>query len=335
MKRIQVLLLSLGMIAAFAASVYAAKSDVSGVVSKIIGSVQIKRAGSAAFIGAKVGDFVYSGDSVKTLPRSRALISFTNGVEARLHANTNFTVSGKDQARKSDTTSIKMGVGKLWTKVLRQKTKFDIHTPVATISVRGTEYETSVGDKGDTTLKVFDGEVECGNEYGTARVRKGQMNNTGAGGPPGEPKDMGEGDKDNWQDEVKSAGSIKIELAKSEAKLNESVDGKLTVNDSNSKKNTAYAKELKLTCDNSSVVFAAAGGDQWSSSLNLKPSQGEASFKVKASAGGTMNISATGDELGASMAVLDVKLPPKKDLRIKMKGEDGSEKEFILKFKAK
>ncbi|MFH1368658.1 MAG: FecR family protein [Elusimicrobiota bacterium] len=325
-------LLPLLLIGFMCAPVFAAKKDVSGVVSNVIGTAQIQRGSAGAWANAKIGDFVYDGDSVKTLPRSRALISFSNGVEARLHANTLFSVVPKGAGKKAEGSTIKMNIGRLWAKVLRQKTKFDIKTPVATISVRGTEYETGVGEKGNTTVKVFDGEVEVGNEYGNKKLKKGQMNSTNPGNPPGDAKDMGEGDKDNWQDEVKSAGSVKIELKKQEAMVNEVVEGKVSVYDSQGKLKTDFSKEIKISCDSADVTFSKSGEEKWAASLSVAPDKGEVSFKVKTTAGGTKNISASGEGLGAGMASLSVKLPEKKTLKIKIMDAEGKQKELQLKF---
>lgn len=313
---------------------FAAKRDVSGVLSNVIGTVQIKHTGSEAWANLKIGDFVYEGDSVKTGARSRAMILFANGVESRMHANTMLKVRPKELGKNSN-TSLEMSLGKLWNKVLRQKTKFDIHTPVATISVRGTEYESDVDDKGETTCKCYDGEVEMGNEFGIVRIRKGTMSHAGAGQAPKEAEKMGDTDKSTWQDEVKTTGGVKITLANGEAKLNEEVSGAILIVDSKGKPDTAYAKEINITCDNSKVQLEKVGDTKWQSAIALAPSKGELSFKIKSTGFGVTNVSAIGEGLAASMVSFEVKAPPNKNLTIKIKDENGVEKQLLLKFKAK
>jgi ferric-dicitrate binding protein FerR (iron transport regulator) len=311
---------------------FAAKRDVSGVISNIIGTVQIKRDGSQAWTNSKIGEFIYEGDSVKTLVRSRALVTFTNGVESRLHANTVFSVVPRELG-KGGNNAIKMSVGKLWNKVLRQKTKFDIHTPVATISVRGTEYEADVNENGETVCKCYDGEVEMGNEHGYVKIKKGTMSSAGQGEAPKDPVTMGDEDKSKWQDEIKT-NSIKLTLKKQVALLNEEIEGSLAVSDSKGNTDKGYNKEIKLASDNQKCLFSKGDG-KWQAAVSVTPDKGEASFKVKSSGYGMTSVSASGESLGSSMTSFEVKLPEKKSLRIKVKDAGGEVKEMLLKFKPK
>jgi len=326
------------LFAGSASPVLQAKKDVSGVLSNVIGTVQIqhpaKNVKDAKWENLKTGDFVYEGDSVKTAPRSRAVILFANGVESRMYANTMLKVKTKELG-KSENTSLEMTLGRLWNKVLKQKTKFDIHTPVATISVRGTEYESDVDEKGGTTCKCFEGEVELGNEFGSVRVKKGTMSSAGQGQAPKDPVKMSGDDNSKWQDEVKPAGSVKITFANSEAKLNDELSGTIAIVDSNGKSDTSYAKDIKLTCDNAKAQLEKQGDTKWADSISLTPSKGETSFKAKSSGYGVVNVSAIGDGLGASMASFEIKLPQGKNLRVKIKDENGNDQELLLKFKAK
>lgn len=314
-----------------AAPAHGAKRDVSGVISNIIGNVQVKREGSQAWTNSKIGEFIYEGDSVKTLARSRALITFTNGVESRLHANTVFSVVPKELGKGGN--AIKMSVGKLWNRVLRQKTKFDIHTPVATISVRGTEYEADVNENGETVCKCYDGEVEMGNEHGYVKIKKGTMSTAGQGEAPKDPVKMGDEDKSTWQDEVKT-NSIKLALKKQTALIDEEVDGTLTVNDSKGNKDTNYKKDIKLASDSQKCLFSKGDG-KWQASISVTPEKGDAAFKVKCSGYGLIGVSASGDGLGSSMTSYEIKLPEKKNLRIKVRDASGDVKEMLLKFKPK
>ena len=311
------------------------KKDVSGVLSNVIGTVQIKHPGKdSAWASLKTGDFVYDGDSVKTGARSRAMILFANGVESRMHANTELKVRPKELG-KNDNTSLEMKLGSLWNKVLKQKTKFDIHTPVATISVRGTEYESDVDDKGGTTCKCYEGEVEMGNEFGIVRIKKGTMSHAGQGEAPKEPEKMGDSDKSTWQEDVKTSGNVKIALAKSDAKLNEEISAVISIVDSNGKTESSYTKDIKISCDNSKAQLEKQGDTKWQSAISLNPSKGETAFKVKSSGYGVINISAIGDGLSASMVSFEIKSPPNKTLSVKIKDDKGVEKELLLKFKAK
>lgn len=74
-------------------------------------------------------------------------------------------------------------------KKLKPKTRFEVHTPIAVIAVRGTEFELKVEDDGTTILNVFDGEVEFSDIQNrkTVLVKKNQQSVVKSGEIPSEP----------------------------------------------------------------------------------------------------------------------------------------------------
>ena len=190
----------------------AAKSKpVSAVVAFVKGKLQVQPAGSKDWHALASGQFVNEGDTLKTGPASRASIVFAGGIETRLNSNSTFRIE-EQGVDKASNASIIMSIGQVWTKILRKGTKFDVHTPVAVCSVRGTEYETDVNEHGDTDLKVFEGEVDFHNNYGHRYVKKDSKCSAHAGAAPGTPEPMGDKDKDNWHYEAGSSTTSKTAL---------------------------------------------------------------------------------------------------------------------------
>ena len=311
---------------------------VAAVISYVRGRVNIKRPSSKVWVSAKSGSFLYEGDEIRTRTRSRAVVTFNNGVETKLYSNTRFTVQAKEITKKKKPgNSIKIAFGRIWTRVLKQKTKFDIHTPVATISVRGTKYETNVAAKGGrTTVKVFSGVVEMGNKFGKVKITKDSKSSCDAGSAPMPPAEMTKDDVPTWQDadELKTSGTLDMELKSEDALTDEAVEGKVIVNDSDGKIDKAFKSEISVGADSKDAELSL-DGTSWSSSVKSKPSDGVLVFYVKAKSKGTVNVSASADGVGGSMVSFEVKLIPKKNLKINIQDSEGNKKELLLKFKAK
>ena len=310
---------------------------VSAVVTFTKGKVSVLKPGTKTWEALKTGQFVYQGDTVRTGPASRAGITYTGGIENRLNANTTFKVEPEELANTGEGNKIQMLFGKVWTKILRKGTKFQIHTPVAVCSVRGTEYETDVSDNGHTDVKVYDGVVEFSNEFGSKNIDKNSKSSCDAGSPPADPQPMSSGDKDSWQDEMNTTGAIKLESA-GDLTVGGAQDGTLTVLDKKGKTDDKYAKKITITSDNQAVSFSPAGAESWAGKLEAEPAAGIIAFRVKltgAAGAAGVSVTAAGDGLGATMLSLNVKTVQVKNLKVKLKTGDGKDKELLLKFKAK
>ena len=283
MKRAGTLLMATTMLGMFTVTpAQSAKKDTAAVMAYTSGIVQIQRAGQRSPEDAKSGMFVNEGDSVITKARSRATLSFANGVETRLNANTSFTI--EPQVDKSAGSAIKMAFGRVWTKVLQKRTKFDINTPVATISVRGTEYETGVGQGGRTEVKVFDGVVDVKNKYGSVKINKNSKSSIDPGAPPAPPTPLENEDTSGWQDEMTLKGSLKITLDQQTVSTGTIVQGTVQVLDTNGKKNTSYAEKVEIESGDRLIVLSEIGRDKWEKKLQMVPSNGEVRFAVRVTA---------------------------------------------------
>lgn len=315
----------------------AAHKGVSAVVTYTKGKVQVMASGTKTWNNANMGQFIYEGDTVRTGPASRAGLTYTGAIETRLNANTTIKVEPAELANKGEGDKIQMLFGKVWTKILKKRTKFQIYTPVAVCSVRGTEYETDVEKDGRTDVKVYEGEVELFNNYGSKKVNKNSKSSVGAGSPPSDPVPLGGGEKETWQEEMNTKGSLKLDLGNKEVAAGRTLEATVTVLDKKGNKDEKYAKKITISSDNNDIAFALGGSDDWSSKQESVPAAGGLVFRIKALKDGSSgaNISVSAEDLGVTMGKIDIKRVPVKNLKVKIKTADGKEKELLLKFKPK
>jgi hypothetical protein len=111
-----------------------------------------------------------AGDTVKTGPDGRALLFVSGGDgEVALGANSSYTVN-KDDAAGNFVSQLDDGLMRLQL-LIKKKVgkKFEVRTPTAVTSIRGTDYSASVTSAG-TVVKVYSGEVAVTPAAGGAEV---------------------------------------------------------------------------------------------------------------------------------------------------------------------
>lgn len=320
----------------FEINLYAEQAKgVSAIIALVKGKVLLQTKGSKSWLAARNGQFMRKGDALKTGPASKAGVVFANGIESRLNSNTAFRIEEENiSAKGKGWDTIRMRIGKIWIKTLKQGVRFNIKTPIAVCAIRGTEYETGVEKNGRTEVKVFSGTVEISNEFGSVEVDKDSKSSVDPGAAPAQPTPLGKSDKPVWQEEAKSSGKIDISLASNSLIVNEIVEGKLTVLDANGTKNNSFKGKIELASDNTVLNFSESGSEKWAASLELEFQGAEAKFKLKSlAAASSIKLSATNETLGASMLNIESRLPSAKVLKLKIKNQEGNEKEFMLKFK--
>jgi hypothetical protein len=114
-----------------------------GTVKEVFGTVELKHAGSGAFVAAAVGDIVAEQTIVSTGFKSRALIGVGDSTIAvqpltRLSLTEIATIQGTERV------NVRLNTGRVRAEVnppLGGKTEFTVVSPMATASVRGTVFE--------------------------------------------------------------------------------------------------------------------------------------------------------------------------------------------------
>lgn len=196
-RKLAAAILSLALVLpAFAAD---KKGQVSAVVTAVKGAPTVQLVGETQQAKVKTGQFLYKGDVVRTKGDDMAAIAMVNGVELRINGNTFFEVGDGGAGDKPAGLGLKFG--QIWTRLLHKSAKVRVASRIATMSVRGTEFDAALQDKLD--VRVYDGHVDVSNAQGSQSLSEGQMTTvTSASEAPQAPREMAASDRLNWQDGV-------------------------------------------------------------------------------------------------------------------------------------
>ena len=133
-----------------------------GKINFILGSsndVTIKRAGQPDWQNAKLYSPIYNGDQIKTKKESRCETKLNEQGVIRIGENTTFTFQN-DQINKNFNAEIVNG--RLWANIqkLSRRSHFQVRTPTAVCSIRGTIYR--IDADSSTKVMVYQGSVDVG-----------------------------------------------------------------------------------------------------------------------------------------------------------------------------
>ncbi len=132
-------------------------------LKEIIGKVQVRREASSRWRPARPGMRIQQGWGVRTYVESSVKLLFQTGSVVKIGEKSAVTISEAvvDQAGKSSGTSVNMLTGKLWSNVKKlasKKSKFEVETPTAVASIRGTRFGV-YATKNKTAVDVHSGNV--------------------------------------------------------------------------------------------------------------------------------------------------------------------------------
>ena len=162
----------------------------------VSGTVQVLPSGSDAWHLAAQGQVVASGDRIRTGPSSAVALSFfeghvpntLGGSVSTLDADTDLTISQLRRSREGGSQIVLyQRVGRTFNRVQSlsgSASRFEIETPAAVASVRGTEFTVVVDPDGATGLGVTEGWVDVTAQGATVVVRAGQGTFVRPGQPP-------------------------------------------------------------------------------------------------------------------------------------------------------
>lgn len=115
---------------------------------------------------------LYEGDLLKTDASSQAYIQLKQGVNVALNEDTSFKLLSRWQKDKPTTWILRLSQGEVWAKTTGEGPKaFEVETPVATASVKETEFNLKVQEDGQSILTVIEGIVQFGTPFGTCPIR--------------------------------------------------------------------------------------------------------------------------------------------------------------------
>jgi len=178
-RGLALLLLWASMMCIGGLELYAADSKV-GTFSVIRGSVDALHEETTTPIAATKGMDAYMNDVIRTKRRSRARLSFTDGSILNMGANhmVNVKEYSFDQEKNERHVIVSALRGSIRATVAKftGDSVFQVETPTAVVTVRGTDFIVVVGPDGQTTVTVISGAVIVKAENGaTVTLAAGQQ----------------------------------------------------------------------------------------------------------------------------------------------------------------
>jgi hypothetical protein len=133
------------------------------VADTLSGMVEVQRNGRGDFRALSRGEFLKTGDIVRTGKDGQAEFKWANGTRWKILSNTQLTVkqSTFNVLKRAEQNSLKLTSGKVFVrsiKLLTPTSQFEIETPTAVAAVRGTIFSVEV-ENGKTKVDVFKGAV--------------------------------------------------------------------------------------------------------------------------------------------------------------------------------
>ena len=132
-------------------------------ISSTDGKVLFLKSGSYTWAQVSTGQVLAPGDQLKTTSGSRATVTFDDASRIELNPGSAFTL--KEATPQGSGMELKLGSLKAWiSKSLNRR--FQVRTPTAVCSVRGTEFGVDVGESGDTRVQMFGGLLAVADKAG-------------------------------------------------------------------------------------------------------------------------------------------------------------------------
>jgi hypothetical protein len=149
-------------------------------IKTVIGSVELRPAGSSSWKAARIGMIVKRGWDIRTFTESSAELEYANGTVVRMGENSvvNLPTLAVDEKNAATRTGVKIAAGTVWgniKKLTSASSSFDFETPTAVASIRGTRLGLNVS-RGGTSIDVYEGEVEVRNRSSGQSVRVSREN---------------------------------------------------------------------------------------------------------------------------------------------------------------
>ena len=147
----------------FLAGLATATAQAAPVIAALSGNVFVLKSGTREWRLAAQSWTLSPGDQVRTVPGSRATITFDDGSRINLGPNASFTM----QEASAGGISLKLAIGSLraWvSKALSRR--FEVRTPTAVCAVRGTEFSVDVNVRGHTGIQMFSGILAVADQRG-------------------------------------------------------------------------------------------------------------------------------------------------------------------------
>ncbi|MCS6861845.1 MAG: FecR family protein, partial [Abditibacteriales bacterium] len=135
-------------------------------VAHISGQAEYQRRGKGAWRPLTMNTLLQTDDVVRTVgPNSTVELYWIDGTRMRLAPNTTMGIKKctYNGMKRAETSLFHLNLGKVWVRIVRtlsRASKFEVETPTAVATVRGTIFSVTVKPEGSTKVSVYDGTVE-------------------------------------------------------------------------------------------------------------------------------------------------------------------------------
>lgn len=307
------------------------KTNVAAIVTSVSGTLMVLPYGTEEWIEARNGKFLYEGDQLKTGPNSKAAITFANGIELKINENSTFTIQITEEREMKN--AIDLLIGEIFSKIMVEGVKFEMHTPVAVAAVRGTEFNTKVKKDKLATFLVYKGIVEVWNELGSVTLTESKRTVVGPKQAPQPPEEVDLELEPKWQEEVEIKGSLNLEVESLEQIAGVPFGLTIEALGGDGNRNFDFEEEVPLTSISGTVQFSLDGGKSWGTfPARVVLERGRREVMLKDSRSEKLTISATYSDLNSAIVNINIAPAKEKDLILEIEDKEGK-KTLRLKFK--
>ena len=134
------------------------------VLAEAQGPVFIHKAGRTDATSGAAQTALDAGDTVKTGVGGRAVVAFLDGSKMQIKENASFAVAG--HSAKKVSVKIDLGTVQYWIAKQAKRRRYELRTPTAVASVRGTSGEVEVAMNGETNFAQWTGSVDVTDSRG-------------------------------------------------------------------------------------------------------------------------------------------------------------------------
>lgn len=134
------------------------------VLAEAQGAVFVQKAGQATPTSAAAQTALDAGDLVKTGVGGRAVVAFLDGSKMQLKENASFSVAG--HSAKKVSVKIDLGTVQYWIAKQAKRRRYELRTPTAVASVRGTSGEVEVALNGESFFAQWTGSTDVTDSRG-------------------------------------------------------------------------------------------------------------------------------------------------------------------------
>lgn len=163
--------------------------DTSAEIAAYTGTVEVQSEGSDSWQAADSAEGVSAGDEVRTAADSSAVINYPDQSKTLMAPQTELSILSMsvDEALGEQVVILEQHLGSTQNYVQPLQTansRFEIRTPAATVTVRGTSFSVDVEADGRTRVAVSEGVVQVAAQGMTVALEAGQSTEVESGSTP-------------------------------------------------------------------------------------------------------------------------------------------------------